>query len=201
MTAGATGPGSTRRSRHREERSDRIYRAAIELFVERGFDNATMDEIAERADTARATVFNHFQRKSAFLEEWSRRRRDRALTAVHEEWLDGRPLPEILARYLAELARVSANTRQETVACMGAAIHSTNVFADSELAHQFSRLMAPAAKAGELRSGVDTEQAGMVLASAYLATLSTWIATDPAPFELEQRLLDSLGMILHGTLR
>lgn len=38
------------------------------LFVEKGFDSTTMEDIAELADVARATVFNHFPRKSAFLD-------------------------------------------------------------------------------------------------------------------------------------
>jgi AcrR family transcriptional regulator len=37
-----------------------VLAAALELFVERGYDNTTMDEIAERADVARAAVFNYF---------------------------------------------------------------------------------------------------------------------------------------------
>lgn len=89
MTAEAT---TDRRTRQRHERRDRLFQAAVELFVERGYDNTTMEDIAERADTARATVFNHFQRKTAFLDEWSLRRRERAMTAVRAENLEDRPL-------------------------------------------------------------------------------------------------------------
>lgn len=37
--------------------------AATRLFFERGFDNVTIDEIADAADVSRMTVFNHFPRK------------------------------------------------------------------------------------------------------------------------------------------
>jgi AcrR family transcriptional regulator len=37
--------------------------AATRLFIARGFDNVTVDEIAEAADVSRMTVFNHFPRK------------------------------------------------------------------------------------------------------------------------------------------
>jgi len=37
--------------------------AATRLFIERGFDQVTVDDIAEAADVGRMTVFNHFQRK------------------------------------------------------------------------------------------------------------------------------------------
>ena len=36
---------------------------ATRLFFERGFDQVTVDEIAEAADVGRMTVFNHFPRK------------------------------------------------------------------------------------------------------------------------------------------
>ena len=40
-----------------------ISNAATRLFLERGFDAVTVDEIAEAADVGRMTVFNHFPRK------------------------------------------------------------------------------------------------------------------------------------------
>jgi len=199
MTAEAT-PRATgdRRARQRQERRDRLFQAAVELFVERGYDNTTMEDIAERADTARATVFNHFQRKTAFLEEWSLRRRERALAVVRAENLEDRPLRDVLDRYLTELARNSVDARAETLACMSAAIHSTNIFGNPELAHQFSTFVERAQDAGEVRANLDPRQAGLLLATAYFATLSAWIASEPVPFDLPERLLAMLDMIQHG---
>ena len=52
-----------RRTRKRLATRQRISDIASRLFVERGFDQVTVDEIAEAADVARMTVFNHFARK------------------------------------------------------------------------------------------------------------------------------------------
>ena len=52
-----------RRSRKRMATRQAISDIATRLFVERGFDNVTIDEIAEAADVGRMTVFNHFPRK------------------------------------------------------------------------------------------------------------------------------------------
>jgi AcrR family transcriptional regulator len=52
-----------RRSRKRLATREGISNAATRLFLERGFENVTVDEIAEAADVGRMTVFNHFPRK------------------------------------------------------------------------------------------------------------------------------------------
>lgn len=51
------------RSRKRLATRQGISNAATRLFVERGFDRVTVDEIAAAADVGRMTVFNHFPRK------------------------------------------------------------------------------------------------------------------------------------------
>src|SRR5579862_6779402 len=54
---------SDRRARKRLATRQTISDAATRLFWERGFDQVTVDEIAEAADVGRMTVFNHFPRK------------------------------------------------------------------------------------------------------------------------------------------
>src|SRR5580692_4718134 len=54
---------SDRRSRKRLATRQGISNAATRLFLARGFDQVTVDEIATAADVGRMTVFNHFPRK------------------------------------------------------------------------------------------------------------------------------------------
>jgi AcrR family transcriptional regulator len=54
---------SDRRSRKRLATRQSISDAATLLFLERGFDRVTVDEIAAAADVGRMTVFNYFPRK------------------------------------------------------------------------------------------------------------------------------------------
>lgn len=54
---------SDRRMRKRLVTRQAISNAGTRLFLERGFDRVTVDEIADAADVGRMTVFNHFSRK------------------------------------------------------------------------------------------------------------------------------------------
>jgi AcrR family transcriptional regulator len=60
-------PPIGRRERRKREVRERIFSAARELFAKQGFQATTVDEIAEQADVAPATFFNHFQSKQALL--------------------------------------------------------------------------------------------------------------------------------------
>ncbi len=51
------------RSRKRLATRQGISNIATRLFIERGFDHVTVDEIAAAADVGRMTVFNYFPRK------------------------------------------------------------------------------------------------------------------------------------------
>jgi len=64
------GPsGEGRRERKKRELRARIYEAARQLFLKHGFEATTVAQIAELADVAPATFFNHFTSKSAVLAE------------------------------------------------------------------------------------------------------------------------------------
>ena len=190
-----------RRTRHRERRRQEVYTAAVELFVEQGFENTTMEQIAQRADVARATVFNHFERKAAFLDEWMSRRRERAFAAVREENLADWSLERILRRYMIESARMSEETRAETVALMTATVHTTDVLAHPVLASEFEPYIVEAQKTGEAPAQMKAGQAGLVIATSYFAILSQWISADPPPFDLATELLATLDIVLAGVLR
>jgi AcrR family transcriptional regulator len=59
-----------RRERHRAETRDRLYRAALDLFAERGFLETTVEDITESADVGKGTFFNYFPTKEHILAEF-----------------------------------------------------------------------------------------------------------------------------------
>ena len=55
------------RERKKEQTRQRIAAVALRLFVERGFDAVTVNEIAEAAEVAKATLFAYFPTKESLV--------------------------------------------------------------------------------------------------------------------------------------
>jgi AcrR family transcriptional regulator len=59
-----------RRERRRTQTRDRLYRAALDLFAQRGFLETTVEDITEAADVGKGTFFNYFPTKEHILAEF-----------------------------------------------------------------------------------------------------------------------------------
>src|SRR6187402_3828260 len=78
--------GERRETKKRETRQ-RISDVATELFLARGFDAVTLDEIAVAAKVSKMTVFNYFARKEELMLD----REDDLLLLPFREALRARP--------------------------------------------------------------------------------------------------------------
>lgn len=67
-TPGAPSALATRAGRDKAATRERILRAAIAVFSERGYQAASMDEIARRAGSSKGGVYFHFANKQAIFE-------------------------------------------------------------------------------------------------------------------------------------
>ena len=73
------------RERNKQRVTQRIITVAVELFKTRGYHQTTIDEIAEKAEISRGTLFNYFPSKEALLLPWA------------HEILDGHIYPRVSA--------------------------------------------------------------------------------------------------------
>lgn len=59
----------SRLERRKQETRKKIIEAAVALFAQQGFNDTTMEQIADKADVAKKTLYNHFPVKEAILAE------------------------------------------------------------------------------------------------------------------------------------
>ena len=71
-----------RRERKKAATRKNISDVATTLFLERGFDNVSIREVAEAADVSPTTVFAHFSQKEALVFDEDDEQRDRLVAAV-----------------------------------------------------------------------------------------------------------------------
>jgi AcrR family transcriptional regulator len=192
--------GTDRRTRKRQARREEVYETAIRLFVERGYDNTTMDDIADDADVARGTVFNYFERKSALVQEWAQRRRAAALGAVTRRVPDDASTAEIVSMFIATLAEASTSGRQETVALVTASTTAMPITSDPELGHDLATQFERGQRRGEIRQDIRPLLTGLLLAAGYFQTLERWVSQDPEPFDLHDELAEIVQLVLRGAL-
>ena len=93
-----------RRDRKKAMTRKALADAALELFLARGYDNVTVKEISEAADTAVATLFAHFPHgKEALVLDDSTERAASLTTAVRER-VDGVSALDALHAFFAARA-------------------------------------------------------------------------------------------------
>lgn len=191
-----------RQERRRLETRRRIYKAARRLFSEHGYDATTIEQIATAADVARATVFNHFKRKSDLVRYWSSQRGEalRTLTETLQE--RGGSARELVLTFLHMLAALNEHERRLSQVMVTAVVHTglplTPEWQETS-AQPFTEAVRVGQHRGEFSSQIDAEEAGALLRDAYMGTLYRWLegGGDP-PFELEEVLIRRAIMILDG---
>ncbi|CAM5256169.1 hypothetical protein SALBM311S_12072 [Streptomyces alboniger] len=189
-----------RQERRRRKLHDQLYETAVDLFVAQGFEATSMEQIAEAADVARATVFNHFSQKVGFLEEWGVRRRALVNEILGSQHAEDLPVGDGLRRYLKEMADLNVVSRAETTVLMDASARYGRLLQDPSLEIELARIVEQGQQRGEIRADVDCDQAGQLLAACYFTAILRWIREEPAPFDLHQRLTGALDIVLLGLL-
>jgi AcrR family transcriptional regulator len=89
-----------------------LYDAAMELFREKGFNETSVDEIAERAGYSRATFFNHFGVKQGVLRLYGQRLQDLVENLLGRSDPSTSPL-ELIRRMISEMIREAEENIEE----------------------------------------------------------------------------------------
>jgi AcrR family transcriptional regulator len=180
----AKAPKPGRRERHRAETRERIFRAALRLFAERGFPATTVEDITEAADVGKGTFFNYFPSKEHVLAAFSELQVGKIATAVADPRLTERPPREILRRMVNELAEEPGRSPALVRALLTAMLTSEEVrqlvLRNLRRAWEMlSALFVRAQKRGVIRRDIEPLQLARAMQQMFFGTLFLW-ALDPS---------------------
>ncbi|WSQ15144.1 TetR/AcrR family transcriptional regulator [Streptomyces sp. NBC_01231] len=193
-----------RRERQRLKIRTAILDAALELFAEQGYAATTFDQIAERVDLARRTVFNHFPRKRDMLDVWAAERRELVVARLAQDEVrqaHARRQLELQMDALAEaneqdprMARVISLGWLSELGTFESAFPIFDTFRDSVLLGQ---------ETGDFRPTPSSEAVAEVLSACYTDTLHRWLQAGQhadTRFLLAPALRAKLDLILDGLM-
>lgn len=170
MSAAEQGVGGGRASATRNA----LYEAAAALFVERGYEDTTMADIAERAGTSRRTAFNHFPAKGDIPMLWTRRMADVAVDVITES--AGDPAPERIRAYfrlISELVEAEPELTRQMM--LGWTAATGPIRYESQLLADLTPLLRDGQERGEIRPAVDVGEAARTLSDTYMGVIFRWV--------------------------
>ncbi len=194
----------SRIERKKEEVKKKIITVAMDLFNKQGFDQTTVDQIAEEADVAKRTIYNHFPVKEAIISEYMQRTlkeetpagihllkklpdtRSRLITVLRMslEWIE--------VEFNKDLYKIYFSYRMQTI---------EQSIRDQSLRSGFNivleHIIGLGQEASEIRKDIPTEVLALQLESIHLILIAAWLAI-PESFSVEERITWNVDLFING---
>jgi AcrR family transcriptional regulator len=199
------------RERQKAGRRAAILEAAIGLFDERGYEGATIQEIAARAELAVPTVYRYFRSKSEFLVAVH----GRLVAGVEEEGrrvlkrLPRDPVAAIarlLTAHLDLLGPGAANNMRHWRMIASAAIREPDLFGnsyfvqDQRLMRQLKELCMELKARGEVRQDADPDAFAELLNAVGRGIFRMRLGLERDPKQIA-KLIDTIAPSIHRGFR
>jgi len=176
---GAPMACESRRERHRTETRDRIFRAALQLFAERGYLETTVEDITNAADVGKGTFFNYFPTKEHVLASFGDERITEIEKALaHARGMKGPVLP-VIRSLVTHLAGQSSSSAALLRSIYAAHASCAPVRAEMQKRVQAARslltqMFVLAQERGEVRRDVSAADLGRLMQLVFHGVTLVW---------------------------
>lgn len=187
-------PGN-RLERKKIKTKEKIFQAAVELFLEQGYDETTVEEIAEKADVAKRTFFNYFPTKDAILFYLGQQRVAMLKDMLMKELLPASCAKEKIFGSLKVFGRVNEDNRLITRLIVKEmfAKQFVNMKSEKESQMQFKvilvEIVEEGQRQGEFLSDINPYYVADILMGMYFFTLFQWLEGDSSKSLTEELLV------------
>jgi AcrR family transcriptional regulator len=194
--------GSGRRARKLQQTMDHIGAAAWTLFETHGFDNVTMEAIAETADVAKGTLYKYFPIKEALI----RHRFEKDRLELRDEIVAAVLAKPSCAERLALFFHIEADYLNKMRSYLGAYVRyllrsgqTERDQGDRDAERFVAELLRQGQASGEITSDLPAETMAEHLVFMRSGTLIRWLASPDG--SLPPMLEEMLRLFLGGALR
>ena len=180
-----------RRERKRQHTMNHLADTAWEMFEAKGYDNVTMEAIADAADVAKGTLYKHFPVKEALLRHRFHRELAEGMPDILAELAALPTIAERLREFLERSADWSIRYRQHLGPYLAFRMNEMGIPYDVDSPHRsgmdriFSGLITNGQESGEFRPDIDATTAAHYLEFLYLAALLRWLSAVEADLHAE----------------
>ena len=168
-----------RRERRKREVRERIMEAAMRRFIRQGFDDTTVDQIAEDADVAQKTFFNYFPTKQDLFRQLAEERIEELHQILEEERERPGTTQEKLEHCFLRLSDLLAQrkrlARDLILEIMRTSPPGRGGAELTKLHASFGAILRDGQAAGDVRRDQDVGFLAEMVVGAFHAVMNNWV--------------------------
>jgi AcrR family transcriptional regulator len=196
-----TSPLADRRARRGAVIREALFRAALDLFAEKGFAETTVEDITEAADVGKGTFFNYFPSKEHLLVAFSDMQIGKLQAAVDVVLESNQPMPSFLRSLSLNMTSEPARNPSIIRALLQANLSSPSVREIMRRNHErghalLTKLVEAGQKRGEIRNDLPAGEIAHVFRQTVLGTLLMWSVWGDS--SLPERVHAAFDLLWHG---
>src|SRR5712671_4958211 len=169
----------SRRQRHSADIRERLFRAALELFAQKGFSETTVEDITEAADVGKGTFFNYFPSKDHILLAFGEMQLSKLEAAIEMARRTGEPMPEFLGSLGIRMTEEPTRNPAIIRALLQAYLSTTPVRAammdlQRRVHNLHTEMIQLGQDRGEIRNDLPAAEIAQVFRQTIFGTLLIW---------------------------
>jgi AcrR family transcriptional regulator len=175
----AAASASDRRQRRSADTRERLFRAALDLFAQKGFVETTVEDITEAADVGKGTFFNYFPSKDHILLAFGEMQLSKLEAAIEAARRTDEPMPEFLRTLALRMTQEPVRNPAIIRIILQAYLSTTPVRAammdlQKRVHALHSQMIQLGQERGEIRSDLPAAEIAHVFRQTIFGTLLIW---------------------------
>ncbi len=192
----------------KEKTKLKILQSAVDLIIEKGFDNASMREMAKNAGVSNPTIYNYFPSKEKLLYAYIEQKHIEAIATIQAiEDFHTYTLREQLQALIETELELYLEDREFIIQIFEMAFHSSNLKVEAvygtkeKFVEIVTEMMEIAIEAGEIDEPPFKNYLPQLFWDYYITVIAYWVKDESEMFENTTQFIDHSMGVLEAVLQ